>query len=372
MRQYLERQADTIEAVLAEHGVAGEVTGGSLSPRLIQYRLGLPDGVRPARLSPVLPAVAARLDVRAVRLAPDPAGRGAILEIPRPDPAPVSLLPLARSVVDVVPPATATLGVDTDGTPLLLRVDAPEVGTVLVCGERGAGKSALLRSMALSLALHNGPDALRMLLIDLTGTGRRAPGGTWAGMADLPHLVAEPAYDSREARLRLAWATRIVRRRVQMVLEGETLLDENLILFVDGLAAALAGPDGRAIDEALTELTANGPEVGVHVVAAGLPGPALEAHSWGVRVVGRCKDAVRAHRAAGLRGTGAEGLLGDGDFLVLLGGEVTRFQAAWVGPDEMDRTVALLATCAAGEELPVVMQPARPARGPLARLRARA
>ena len=39
-------------------------------------------------------------------------------------------------------------------------------------GDKGAGKSALLHSIALSLGLHNGPDTLRLLLIDLSGPGR--------------------------------------------------------------------------------------------------------------------------------------------------------------------------------------------------------
>src|SRR5438046_662208 len=92
--------------------------------------------------------------------------------------------------VEVVPPCTATLGVDTQGTPLLIRLDAPEVGAVLVSGDRGAGKSALLRSMALSLGLHNGPDMLRLLLIDLSGPARRGhKTGPWAGLDALPHLL---------------------------------------------------------------------------------------------------------------------------------------------------------------------------------------
>src|SRR5881398_1541553 len=109
MHQYLEQQADAVEAVLQAHGVAGRVRGGTLSPRLIRFHLVLPVDVRLAQLGQVLPAVAARLDVGAVR----------------------------------------------------------------VSGDRGAGKSALLRSMALSLGLHNGPDMLRLLLIDLSGPARR-------------------------------------------------------------------------------------------------------------------------------------------------------------------------------------------------------
>ena len=68
---------------------------------------------------------------------------------------------------------------------------------------------------------------------------------------------------------------------------------------------------------------------------------------WGARITGRCVDAAEAQAATGVPGTGAEALLGDGDFLVVLGGEVSRFQAAIATGEEVERTVGLLAACAA-------------------------
>jgi DNA segregation ATPase FtsK/SpoIIIE-like protein len=47
-----------------------------------------------------------------------------------------------------------------------------------------------------------------------------------------------------------------------------------------------------------------------------------------------------------VRGTGAEGLLGKGDFLAVLGGEVIRLQAAFATGAEVARTVTLLHECA--------------------------
>jgi DNA segregation ATPase FtsK/SpoIIIE-like protein len=49
-------------------------------------------------------------------------------------------------------------------------------------------------------------------------------------------------------------------------------------------------------------------------------------------------------------GTGAEALLGEGDFLVVLGGDVSRFQAAFATSEEVERTVGLLAACAAARD----------------------
>ncbi len=169
--------------------------------------------------------------------------------MPRPDPVPVRLLPLARSVADAAPPCAATIGQDVTGAPLLLRLDAPEVGPVLLCGDRGSGKSALLRGMALSLALHNGPDTLRLLLIDASGPARRAPrGGAWAGLEALPHLVGDVAADAAEARLRLRWVQRLAERRAELAADGEPIEGENLVVLVDGLDALLDGPDGGELE----------------------------------------------------------------------------------------------------------------------------
>lgn len=154
MRDILDRQANSIEYVLHTHGINARIDGGRLSPRLSHFHIVLPPGVRPTQLSSLVPEMTEALGVTTSRLAPEPlgAGVGVYLEVPRPDPVPVRLLPLVQRVADVVPPLTATLGLDTEGTPLLLRLNASDVDPLLVSGDQGAGKSHLLRSMAISLA----------------------------------------------------------------------------------------------------------------------------------------------------------------------------------------------------------------------------
>ncbi|HUS15677.1 MAG TPA: DNA translocase FtsK [Chloroflexia bacterium] len=350
MQQYLEQQANTIEQVLADHGISVRVVGGTLSPRLVHFGLELPRGMRLAGVTPALPALAERLGVEAVRLAPDADSGAPTLEVPRPDPVPVRLLPLARDVAEIAPPCTATLGQDVSGAPVLLRLDAPEVGPVLVSGDAGAGKSALLRSMAISLALHNGPDTLRLLLIDLSGPARRAVrGGTWDDMAALPHHVGEIVREPQEAKLRLRWAARLATSRAELAAEGAPIEGAHLVVLIDGLDALLRSRDADEVAGTLAEIAA-GRELGVQLVAAASNPRLGEALPWGGRVVGRMPNAAAATDAAGVRGTGAEGLLGKGDFLAVLGGDVVRLQAGFATAAEVARTVTLLAECA-GERL---------------------
>jgi DNA segregation ATPase FtsK/SpoIIIE-like protein len=49
-----------------------------------------------------------------------------------------------------------------------------------------------------------------------------------------------------------------------------------------------------------------------------------------VRLVGRVSSADDARVATGVAGTGAEKLMGNGDFLAVAGGNVTRFQSAYL------------------------------------------
>ena len=54
----------------------------------------------------------------------------------------------------------------------------------LVIGATGSGKSELLRTLVLALAMTHSPEQLNFVLVDFKG------GATFAGMADLPHVSA--------------------------------------------------------------------------------------------------------------------------------------------------------------------------------------
>jgi DNA segregation ATPase FtsK/SpoIIIE-like protein len=60
------------------------------------------------------------------------------------------------------------------------------------------------------------------------------------------------------------------------------------------------------------------------------------------RLVGSVASAEDAKVASGLPGTGAEKLLGRGDFILVVKGEVVRFQAAYVSGDEVAALVGRL------------------------------
>jgi S-DNA-T family DNA segregation ATPase FtsK/SpoIIIE len=102
---------------------------------------------------------------------------------------------------------------------------------------------------------------------------------------------------------------------------------------------------GQGLQRALTRLLQRGRGAGIHVVAAtqkptaAVLGSLVQAN-FPVRLVGRVASANDARVASGWSGTGAERLEGRGDFVAVAEGRVTRFQAAYVAPEEIRRALA--------------------------------
>lgn len=80
------------------------------------------------------------------------------------------------------------IGVGTGGAPVYLDLkESAEEGMGphgLVIGATGSGKSELLRTLVLGLAITHSPERLNLVLIDFKG------GATFAGLAGLPHTAA--------------------------------------------------------------------------------------------------------------------------------------------------------------------------------------
>ncbi len=151
IQQQLERQSRDIESTLRFHKVQVRVTGGEVSPRWTSYDLQLPLGQRVNRVMNLSDELALALEVSDVRI--HRRGGRLQIQVPRENGRRVSLADLLESQAsETFPPVTATLGVAESGRPLLLRMPSPDVAHVMIAGTTGSGKTALLRTIALSLA----------------------------------------------------------------------------------------------------------------------------------------------------------------------------------------------------------------------------
>jgi S-DNA-T family DNA segregation ATPase FtsK/SpoIIIE len=277
--------------------------------------------------------IALSLGVRSARVYRQ---NGAIqVEVPRERPEPVRLLPLCQRIGQA-PPLTAVLGLDDEGTPLLLRLPSPDVVHVLVAGTTGSGKTALARSLLLSLAFYNPPEAVRLALIDPKGRG-------FGPLAGLPHVIGRVAAGPEAGVKALTWLVKEMERR-----DSANVSSPVIVAGVDELADLLV-TGGKAVEMALIRLAQRGREAGIHLVActqkpsAELVSGLLKAN-FPVRLVGAVASPEDAKVAAGIAATGAEKLLGRGDFLLVAKGDVLRFQAAYATEDEMVQVALHLRT----------------------------
>ncbi len=325
-----ELQAARIESVLMAHKVPARVWQATVTPRFVRFDVTAALGTKLSKVGSLAEELAFALGARATRVYRE----GGVLhvEVPRETPRTVELMPLC-SKLSAVPPICAVLGVDEGGAPLLLRLDSPDVAHVLVAGTTGSGKTALARTLLLSLAMYNHPGRLQMALVDPKGRG-------FAPLAGLPHVwqgrgVAQETGDAA------ATLDALVAEMTRRDTAGRS--QPKIIVAIDELADLLA-TGGKAVGDALTRLTQRGREAGIHVVAAtqrpaaALVGGMVKAN-FPVRLVGSVTSPEDAKVASGIAGTEAERLLGRGDFLLVAKGQVIRFQAAYASAPDMAEAI---------------------------------
>jgi S-DNA-T family DNA segregation ATPase FtsK/SpoIIIE len=319
----LNLQADQIEMVLAQHKLPAQVAGGTVTPSVVRFNLNLAPNVKLNRLAALTEEIALALGTSNVRVQRD--GGMVQIEMPRDDREAVSLARLCRQL-DITPAATAVLGLDGMGNPLLLRLSSPSIAHVLVAGTTGSGKTALVRSMLLSLARFNRSSDLRLVLIDPKGRGLES-------LADLPHLLYPVVRETADAIAALNKLVSHMERR-----DAEQDNRPRVVVAIDELADLLQN-GGKHVEQPLMRLVQRGREAGFHVIAA-TQKPSSKVMSgivksnFPTRLIGKVASPEDARTASGIGGTGAEKLRGHGDFLLVAEGQTIRFQSAFASRDD--------------------------------------
>ena len=330
-KRTLEMQADRIEAVLAKHKVESRVRGGTVTPRFVRFEIAMQLGAKVNKVTSLAEEIAMALGKSEARVYRQ--GDTVNVEIPRTKPEPIRLVPLCTRLA-AIPPVTAVLGVEQNGTPLLLRLSAPDVAHILLAGTTGSGKTALARTLLTSLAMHNRQSEVQLVLIDPKGRG-------FGPLQQLPHVLGGLARTPEEVSAQLTWLISEMERRDHL---GQSR--PALIVGVDELAD-LIQIGGAQVEQALARIAQRGREAGIHLVActqkptAALIGGSMKAN-FPIRLVGAVASKDEARFAAGISDSGAEKLEGKGDFLLVARAESVRFQAAWIGPADLEQVIGSL------------------------------
>ena len=210
----------------------------------------------------------------------------------------------------------APLGVGADGQVVSVGLHEDDSAHVLIGGSTGTGKSVALRVVVLGLARHCAPDWLRILGIDLKG-------GELGWMEQLPHLERPVGTDDAGARAVFDYLGLALHRR-QTLLQAagvDRLVELNatsdtpvpwVVVLIDELLDVVW--DNAELAAELHQVLAEGPQVGIHVVAATQRAEKVQDElvaAFSARVVGRTvseADSLRmldTDAATGIKGRGA-------------------------------------------------------------------
>jgi len=262
------------------------------------------------------------------------------LEVPHPNPQPISLLTLLYGMYQ----NRAALGSDQrlvcvigeshaygKSETILLDLLNPNSPHVLVAGTTGSGKTNLLAGMIMSLAGFYSPQQLSLVVLDPKGIDL-------VGFARLPHLACPIVTDPVIAAQRLTQVVTELERRKQA---GQW--STQIVVVIDEMAD-LADVAGAQVEAQIRRLLQIGRGLGVHVIGATqkplaqVIGSLVKAN-FPVRIVGKVTSSDDARVAAGISGTAAERLPGKGAMLLIRGGEIRRVQAYLLSAKSIPKSV---------------------------------
>jgi hypothetical protein len=231
------------------------------------------------------------------------------------------------------------LGIDVVKELVTANFGASTNAHALVAGMTGSGKTEMIQMLVAALSRSNSPRDLQFFIVDEGKGGRRL--SIFNGKAHLAHPVIT---EFDEALQCIAFLVKEMERRKTLQIADADM--PHLFLVIDELADLLdQDKESRKwVITALKRLGQKAREFKIHVIV-GTQFVTLEdigplRRNLGLKLVGRVEDSTAADTATGRGGTGAERLLGEGDFIIVDPTNrmkpVIRFQAAQVSQDVFD------------------------------------
>lgn len=251
-RPYLDRQADSIERVLSSLDLPARVQGGQVGSHWVRYHLTPVSGTRADKVIQVAEEVAEAIGISGLRIAER--SQGLTIDVPLQQGTELRLLPLLHALPGLSS-STAVVGMSIEGRPLLFNLTKPSTWHLLVYAPKGYGKSELIRTLMMSLALTSRRSQLSMLGIDIGGR-------ELAVLESLPHALTDLATEPRFAEELLTWLSEEAGRRL-----ASGVVSPHLVLLIDDLGWLTDKREEHAL-AALKHIGQVGVDVGVHFLAA--------------------------------------------------------------------------------------------------------
>lgn len=341
----VKHNAQIIQDTLGEFGIDVEMEGANIGPKVTQYTLKPPSGVKLTRITQLETNIALNLAAQALRIeAPIPGQRAVGIEVPNRKAADVRLYGIlsSRQWSGTSEPLGFAIGKDIAGDAVVGELN--KMPHLLIAGQTGSGKSVMINTLLTSLLYRNSPSDMRLILVDPKQV-------EMAPYEDIPHLLTPIITEPEKTISALKWAVNEMERRYSLLAEQKlrdikTFNDKNqeeampyIVIVIDELADLMMVA-ARDVEALIVRLAQKARAVGIHLVLA-TQRPSVDV------ITGLIKANVPARIAFTVASqvdsrtildqVGAEKLLGQGDMLLLTPSmsKPKRIQGAWVTDDEV-------------------------------------
>lgn len=362
----VQANAQTIRDTLSEFNIDVEMEGANIGPKVTQYTLKPPSGVKLTRITQLETNIALNLAAQSLRIeAPIPGQRAVGIEVPNRKAADVRLFGILNSKQwkGNGEPLSFAIGKDISGEAVVGELN--KMPHLLIAGQTGSGKSVMINTLLTSLLYRNSPSEMKLILVDPKQV-------EMAPYEDIPHLLTPVINDPEKTISALKWAVNEMERRYKL-LADEKIRDiktYNQKIASGGKKIAVADADGhqqqvddgampyivivideladlmmvaaRDVEALIVRLAQKARAVGIHLVLA-TQRPSVDV------ITGLIKANVPARIAFTVASQvdsrtildvmGAEKLLGQGDMLMKTAsmGKPKRIQGAWVTDEEVNK-----------------------------------
>lgn len=193
------RDAERLKKKLKQFSISGEIVNIRSGPLITLFEFKPEDHIKVARITQMEDDLMIALKSKSIRIIAPIPGRDVVgIETAHTKRQTVYLKNLIDEPVfwQSTHPLPLVLGRHVDGRSAIQ--DLEKIPHLMVAGSTGSGKSVFIVSFLLSLLFRHTPKSLRLLLVD----PKRVDLSVFAG---LPHLLAPPVRESKEAVVALQW-----------------------------------------------------------------------------------------------------------------------------------------------------------------------
>jgi S-DNA-T family DNA segregation ATPase FtsK/SpoIIIE len=340
----VEGNARTIKETFEHFNIDVEMEGANVGPRVTQYTLRPPTGVKLTKITALENNLALDLAATSIRMeAPIPGKRAVGIEVPNVKPAMVRIAGAlqSREWADLKSPLGFVIGKDIAGQTVV--GDLAKMPHLLVAGQTGSGKSVMINDILTSLLYRNSPSDLKLILVDPKQV-------ELTPYNDIPHLLTPVINEPEKCISALKWAVAEMERRLKAmaevgrrnIVEYNNLKKEEgmpyIVIVIDELADLMMMA-ARDVEALVVRLAQKARAAGIHLVLA-TQRPSVDV------ITGLIKANVPARIAFTVASQvdsrtiidqmGAEKLLGQGDMLLLTSDmpKPKRIQGAFIDDGE--------------------------------------